>query len=51
MPDFSSSKITSHHFHVDNNEVESDIEYYMIIGRDRMLKLGLSSKFKYQVLQ
>ena len=36
MPEFSSSKIISHRFHVDNNEGESFISYDMIIGCDLM---------------
>ena len=51
MPDFSSSKIVSHKFHVDNNEGESVIGYEIVIGRDLMLQLGLSAKFKYQALK
>ena len=39
MPEFSIRKIIFHHFHVDNNEGESVIEYDMIIGRDLMLHL------------
>ena len=39
IPDFSSSKITYHRFHVDNNKVNSRIGYDMIIGRDLMVNL------------
>ena len=34
IPSFFRSRIISHRFHVDNNEVESGIGYDMIIGRD-----------------
>ena len=51
MPEFSSSKIISHRFNVDNNEGELGISYDMIIGYDLIVKLGLSSKFKHQFLQ
>ena len=51
MPDFSSIKIINHRFHVDNNKGESGIGYDMIIGRDLMVKLGLTDSFKHQVLQ
>ena len=44
-------KITSHRFHVDNNESESGIGYEMIIVRYLMLQLGLLSDFKPQFLQ
>ena len=45
MPYFSRSKIILHHFHVDNNESELGIVYYMIIGRDLMVQLVLSGDF------
>ena len=51
MPEFSSSKTTLHHFHVDYNEGDSGIGYNMIIFRSLMLQLGLSEEFKHQVLQ
>ena len=51
MPELSGSKIINHRFHVDNNEGKSGIGCYMIIGRDLMLKLGLTADFKRQVLQ
>ena len=51
MPEFSSSKIISHRFHIDNNEGESGIGYGMIIGRNLMVQLGLSVYFKCQNLQ
>ena len=51
MPVFSCSKIINHRFHVDNNKGESGIGYDMIIGSDLMVKLGLTSEFKHQVLQ
>ena len=51
IPEFSSSKIIQHHFHVKNDIVESGIRYDMIIDRDLMVKLVLSYNFKHQVLQ
>ena len=51
MPGFSSSKIINHHFHIDNNKGKSGIGYDVIIGNDLLLHLGLTSKFKRQVLQ
>ena len=51
MPEFSSSNIIEHRFNVDNDKGELGISYDMIIGRDLMVKLGLSAEFKLQVLQ
>ena len=51
MPEFSSSKIINHCFHVDSNKAESVIGYDMIIGRDLMVQLGLTDNFKRQFLQ
>ena len=51
VPEFSSSKIINHCFHVDNNKGESVIGYYIIIGCDLMVHKGLTSNFKRQVLQ
>ena len=51
MPEFSSSKIINHHFHVDNEKGESGIGYDMTIGCDLMVQLGLTADFKHQVLQ
>ena len=51
IPEFSGSKIVNHRFHVDNDEDESDIGYYMIIGYDVMVQLGLMANYKCQVLQ
>ena len=51
IPEFSSSKIINHRFHVDKDEGESGIGYDMIIGHDLMVKLGLTANFKCQVLQ
>ena len=51
MPEFSSSRIINHRFHVDNDKGESVIGYYMIIGHDLMVQLGLTAKFKRRVLQ
>ena len=50
IPDYSSSKIILYRFYVDKNEGELVIGYDMIIGRGLMLKLGISSDFKHQVL-
>ena len=49
MLEFSSSKIISHHFHVDNDEGKLGIVYDMIIDHSLMVKLGLSEKFKRQL--
>ena len=51
IPEFSSSKIINHRFHVNNNKGESGICYDMIIGRDLMVQLGLAAGFKRQFLQ
>ena len=51
MQEFSSSKIISHHFHVENNEGKLGIGYDMIIGCDLMLQLGPLDDFKRQLLQ
>ena len=50
MPEFSSSKIINHRFHVDNDKCESGIVYDMIIGRDLIVQLGLMAGFKRQFL-
>ena len=42
MAEFSSRKIINNYFHVNNG---------IIIGRDMMVQLGLTDKFKYKVLQ
>ena len=42
MPEFSSRKIINNYFHVNNG---------IIIGRDMMVQLGLTSDFKRQLLQ
>ena len=51
MSDLFISRIKSHHFHGDKNEIESGIGYDIIIGRELMVQLGLSVDFKCQVLQ
>ena len=51
MPEFSSSKIINHCFHVNNDQGESGIGYDMIIGCDLMIQLCLTFDFKHQVLQ
>ena len=45
MPEFSSSKIISHRFHVDNDKGELGIGYDMFIVRDLMLHLSLTANF------
>ena len=51
MPEFSSRKIINHYFHANNDYCKSSIAYDMLIGRDMMVQLGLTDKFKYKVLQ
>ena len=46
MPEFSSSKIIEHRFHVDNFKGND-----MIIGRDLMVKIGLTVNLKRQFPQ
>ena len=41
-----SRKIINLRFHVDNNKGKSGIGYYIIIGRDLMVQLGLTDNFK-----
>ena len=51
MPLFSISKIIFHHSHVYNNKGGSVIGYYMIIGGDLMVQIGIMDNFKSQFLQ
>ena len=51
MSEFSIRKIINDRFHVNNNNDESGIGYYMIIDRDLMVQLGLKAQFKSRVLQ
>ena len=51
MPEFSSSNIINHCFHVKNYIVKSGIGYDMIIGRDLMVQLGLMDEFKCKDFQ
>ena len=51
MLEFYSSKIISYRFHIDKNEGESGISYYMIIVHDLMVKLGLPVDCKRQGIQ
>ena len=51
IPEFSNSKIISHHFHVDKNEGKSGIVYDMIIGCYLVVQLVLLVEFNHQVLQ
>ena len=50
MPEFSGSKIIKHKFQVDNEDVNANIGYDMIIGRDLQAKLGCITNFKRNVL-
>ena len=49
--EFSSIKIILHRFHVDNDKGKLDRGYDMIISHNLMVKLGLSTYFKIQLLQ
>ena len=51
IPEFSSSKIINHRFHSDNDKGESGIVYDIIVGSDLMVRLGLATNLKCQVLQ
>ena len=51
MPEFSSSKIIFHRFHIDNDEGKLGIDYEIIIVCDLMVQLGLTANFKRQVFQ
>ena len=51
MPEFSSSKIIEHRFHVKNGKGVSGIGYGRIIGCNLMVQLGLTSDLKRQALQ
>ena len=51
MPEFSSSNIIYHHFHVNNDKGESGIGCDIIIGHDLMVHLGLTVEFKRRVPQ
>ena len=51
IPEYSSSKVIQHRFRVDIGIGESGIGYETIIGRDLIVKLGLSADFKCQFLQ
>ena len=51
MPEFSSRRIILHRFHVNKNEGESSIVYYIIICRDMMVQLCPSANFRRQFLQ
>ena len=50
VPEFSSSNIISHRFHVDNNEDESGIFYDMIIGPNLIVQPGLSADLRFKSL-
>ena len=51
MPEFSSSKIILHRFHIDNNGGKPGIGYDTIIARNLMLQLGIFSEFKRRFFQ
>ena len=51
MLELSRSKIIEHRFHVENEKIDSGIGYDMIIGRDLIVKLGLTANFGHQFLQ
>ena len=51
MSDLYNRNIILHLFHVDNTEVESCIVYYMIIGRELMVHLGLKYNSNSYVIQ
>ena len=51
MTEFSSRKIITHCFHVENVQDDAGIGYGMIIGRDLMVKLGLKVEFGRQILE
>ena len=51
MPEFSISRVINQQFNVYNNKVESGVVYDIIIGCNLMVQLGLTAKFKRQVLQ
>ena len=50
MTDFSSRKIITHCFHVENVQDDAGIGYGMIIGRELKVKFGLLSDFRRKVL-
>ena len=45
MPEFSSSRIIRHRFHVDQSKDRQNLGYDVILGRDIMIKLGLATDF------
>ena len=51
MTKFSSSKIITHCFHVENAQGDARIGYNMIIGCDLMVQLGLKANFESQILE
>ena len=46
LTEFSTRKLITHHFHVDDEQKGADIGYNMIIGLDFMTKIGLGDFFK-----
>ena len=51
MTEFSTRRIITHHFHIDNSGGNTGIVYGMITGRNLMLKLGLKANFGRQILE
>ena len=51
IPESSSRKIINNRFHVNNDKSESGIGDEIIIGRNLMVKLGLTDDFNRQFLQ
>ena len=51
MPEFSSSKIMTHHLHVDNAQGYDGISYYMIICHELMVQIGLKANFGRKILE
>ena len=49
MLDFSTRQIITHLLHVNKSKFNSGIGYYMIIGHDLVVKLGLISYFIFSV--
>ena len=49
MPVFSTRQIITHLLHVNKSKFNSGIGYYMIIGHDLVVKLGLISYFNFSV--
>ena len=48
---FSSSKINTRLFHVNNEEVDTSIRYYIIISYELMVQLGVKANFRGQIME